>query len=57
MLDVLVLQCKSAMQTLKAPMNTEKGLILRVTPLLMCVSLVLGLQDQKVVPSSHKCSA
>ena len=53
----LCLSTRVPCQTLKAPMNTEEGLTLRVTRLLVCVSLAPRLQDQKAMPSLDECSA
>lgn len=40
-------------RTLKAHVNTEDGLTLRVTRLSVCICLAPGRQDQKAVPGLH----
>ena len=40
--------------TFKSTVNTEEGLTLRVTLLLVCVCLAPGLQDQNAMPGLHK---
>ena len=44
-------------RTLKAPVNTEEGLTLRVTRLLVRVFPGPGLQDKKAIPGLQKGSA
>ena len=53
----LCLSTRVPCRTLKAPVNTEEGLTLRVTRLSVCVSLASGLQNQKTMPGLHECSA
>lgn len=53
----LCLSSRVPCHTLKVTVNTEEGLTLRVTCLLVCVCLVLGFQDQKAMTGLHKCSA
>ena len=53
----LCLSTRVPCRTLKAPVNTEEGLTLRITGLSVRVCPDLGLQDQKTVPGLHECSA